>query len=197
LGIIKRYIIPILKGENMNLSVAARQLEMTDAIRAHIEHSVESLKKFNLDIISTRVVVAADERNGKKGFTVDLNLNLPQKTAVVIKQKDKDLYAAIDMATDRAMKVLRRYHDKEVAHRVTKISDFGNLNLLEPEDIEENIEVDTDEIIPMELDLYKPLDIEEALEMIKSTNQQFLIFNDKDDNTRVLYKRKDNKFGLY
>ena len=181
----------------MNLSVAARQLDMTDAIKAHIEHSVDSLKKFNLDIISIRVVVAADEKNGKKGFTVDLNLNLPQKTAVVIKQKDKDLYAAIDLATDRAMKVLRRYHDKEVGHRVTKITEVGNLNFLEPEDIEDNIEDDTDEIIPMELDLYKPLAIEEALDMIKSTNQQFLIFNDKDDKTRVLYKRKDNKFGLY
>jgi len=176
----------------MNLSIAARQLDMTDAIRTHIEHSVESLKKFNLDIISTRVVVSADEKNGKKGFTVDLNLNLPQKTAVVIKQKDKDLYAAIDLATDRAMKVLRRYHDKEVGHRVTKITEVGNLNF-----IEENIEDDTDEIIPMELDLYKPLAIEEALDMIKSSNQQFLIFNDKDDKTRVLYKRKDNKFGLY
>ena len=181
----------------MNLSVAARQLDMTDAIRAHIEHSVESLKKFNLDIISTRVVVSADEKNGKKGFTVDLNLNLPQKTAVVIKQKDKDMYAAIDLATERAQKVLRRYHDKEVGHRVEKLTEVGNLNFLEPADIEDNIEEDTDEIIPMELDLYKPMNIEEALDMIKDTNQQFLIFNDKDDKTRVLYKRKDNKFGLY
>lgn len=181
----------------MNLSVAGRQLDMTEGIRGHIEHAVNSLKKFNLDIISTRVVVSADERNGKKGFTVDLNLNLPQKTAVVIKQKDKDLYAAIDLAAERAEKVLRRYHDKEVSHRVTKITDFGNLNFLEPEDIEENIETDTDEIIPMELDSYKPMDIEEALEMIKDTKQQFLIFNDKEDKTRVLYKRKDNKFGLY
>jgi putative sigma-54 modulation protein len=186
-----------MKGENMNLSVAARQLDMTDAIRTHIETSVESLKKFNLDIISTRVVVSADEKQGKKGFTVDLNLNLPQKTAVVIKQKDKDMYAAIDLATDRAMKVLRRYHDKEVGHRVEKLTEVGNLNFLEPADIEDNIEMDTDEIIPMELDSYKPMDIEEALDMIKDTNQQFLIFNDKEDKTRVLYKRKDNKFGLY
>ncbi len=181
----------------MNLSVAARQLDMTDAIRKHIEAAVESLKKFNLDIISTRVVVSADEKNGKKGFMVDLNLNLPQKTAVVIKQKDKDMYTAIDLATERAMKVLRRYHDKEVSHRVEKITEVGNLNFLEPADIEENIEVDTDEIIPMELDLYKPLDIEEALDMIKESKQQFLIFNDKEGKTRVLYKRKDNKFGLY
>ncbi len=181
----------------MNLNITARQMDMTDSIKTHIESAVEGLKKFHLDIISTRVVVSADERNGKKGFLVEFTINLPQKNTVVIKQTDKDLYTAIDLASERAQKVLRRHHDKEVSHRVTKLTDVENLNFLEPEDIDENIEEDTDEIIPMELDLYKPMSIEEALDMLKSSNKQFFIFNDLDDKTRVLYKRKDNKFGLY
>jgi len=181
----------------MNLNIAARQIEMSDAIKSHIESAVESFKKYNLDIISTRAVVSADERNGKKGFLVEFTINLPQKNTVVIKQVDKDLYTAIDLAADRAQKVLRRHHDKETSHRVTKLTDVANLNFLEPDDIDDSIEEDTDEIIPMELDLYKPLSIEEALDMLKSSNKQFLIFNDLDGKTRVLYKRKDNKFGLY
>ena len=181
----------------MNLNLVARQMDMTDGIRSHIESAVESFKKFHLDIISTRAVVSADERNGKKGFLVEFTINLPQKNTVVIKQVDKDLYTAIDLASDRAQKVLRRHHDKEVGHRVTKLTDVANLNLLEPKDIDDAIEEDTDEIIPMELDLYKPISIEEALEMLKTSNKQFFIFNDKDDKTRVLHKRKDNKFGLY
>jgi putative sigma-54 modulation protein len=181
----------------MNLNIAARQLDMTDAIKSHINSAVESFKKYHLDIISTRAVVSADERNGKKGFTVEFTINLPQKNTVVIKQTDKDLYSAIDLAAERAQKVLRRHHDKEVSHRVTKLNDVENLNFLEPDDIDESIEEDTDEIIPMELDLYKPLSIEEALDMLKDSNKQFFIFNDLDGKTRVLYKRKDNKFGLY
>ncbi len=181
----------------MNLNLVARQMDMTDSIRAHIESAVESFKKYHLDIISTRAVVSADERNGKKGFLVEFTINLPQKNTVVIKQVDKDLYSAIDLAAERAQKVLRRHHDKEVSHRVTKLTDVENLNFLEPEDIEDSIEEDTDEIIPMELDLYKPMSIEEALDMLKSSGKQFFIFNDLDDKTRVLYKRKDNKFGLY
>ncbi len=181
----------------MNLNITARQLDMTDAIKSHINNAVESFKKYHLDIISTRAVVSADERNGKKGYIVEFTINLPQKKTVVIKQKDKDLYSAIDLAADRAQKVLRRYHDKEVTHRVAKLSDVENLNFLEPEDIDESMEEDTDEIIPMELDLYKPLSIEEALDMLKSSGKQFFIFNDLDGKTRVLYKRKDNKFGLY
>jgi len=181
----------------MNLNIAARHIEMTDAIKSHIQNAVESLKKFNLDLISTRVVISADEKNGKKGFLVEFTINLPQKNTVVIKQTDKDLYAAIDMAAERAQKVLRRHHDKETSHRVTKFSEVENLNFLEPDDIEESFDDDVDEIIPMELDLYKPMSIEEALDMLKSSGKQFFIFNDLDDKTRVLYKRKDNKFGLY
>ena len=49
----------------MNMSVVGRQFELTDAIKGHIQSAVESLKKYNLDIISTRVVVSADEKNGK------------------------------------------------------------------------------------------------------------------------------------
>jgi putative sigma-54 modulation protein len=181
----------------MNLSLVGRQFDMTDAIRSHAQSAVESLKMFNLDIISTRVVISGDEKNGKKGFSVEFTINLPQKNTVVIKQKDKDVYAAIDLAMERAKKVLRRHHDKMTDHRITKLTEIANLNVLEPEDINEEIDSDMDEIVPMELDLYKPLDIEEALDLMKETKKQFFVFTDKDDKTRVLYKRKDNRYGLY
>ncbi len=180
----------------MNMSVVGRQFELTDAIKAHIESAVESLKKYNLDIISTRVVISADEKNGKKGYTAEFTINLPQKNTVVIKQKDKDVYAAIDLAVERAQKVLRRHHDKMTDHRVKQPTDIANVRMEEiaNADIREE---DVDEIVPMELDLYKPMEIGEALQLLKDSNKQFLIFIDKDDKTRVLFKRKDNKFGLY
>jgi len=49
----------------------------------------------------------------------------------------------------------------------------------------------------MELDLYKPTELEEALEKLKESDKQFLVFNDMDNHMRVLYKRNDGKFGLY
>ncbi len=180
----------------MNISLVGRQLELTDPIKVHINSAIESLTKYNLDIISTRAVVCADEKNGKKGFSVEFVINLPQKNSIVIKQKDKDLYAAVDMAIDRAQKVLRRHHDKVTEHKAVKVSEFANLSIPDFDNSYED-ESEIDEIVPMELELYKPLDIEEALNMLKESNKQFFIFNDKDDKTRVLYKRSDNRYGLY
>ncbi len=176
----------------MNLSLVGRQFELTDSIKSYIESAVESLKKYNLDIISTKVIVSADEKNGKKGYSIEFTIHLPQKNSVVIRQKDKDVYAAIDLAVERAKKVLRRHHDKikDKKHVKPEVLTEGTLSV-------QSFDNEVDEIIPMELDLYKPLDIEEALEILKSDNRQFLVFNDTDNKLRVLYKRGDNKYGLY
>ena len=61
-------------------------------------------------------------------------------------------------------------------------------------------ELDTDEIeiVPMDLELHKPLDFDEAIEALKAEKKrQFIVFNDYDGNMRVMYKRADGKFGLY
>lgn len=57
--------------------------------------------------------------------------------------------------------------------------------------------IEEDEIVPTELELYKPLEIEEALEKLKASKDIFLVFNDIDAKMRVLYKKKDGRFGLF
>lgn len=174
----------------MNLSITGKQIQLTDPIKDYVENALDSLNKYNLDIISTRVVINADEKNGKKGFGVEVTINLPKTETIVIKQKDKDLYSAIDTALDRANKVFRRHHDK--------LTTTKGANTKEDVSIANETATDgVDEIIPMELELYKPLEIEEALQRLKDSGMQFFVFNDIDAKMRVIYKRSDNKFGLY
>ena len=136
-------------------------------------------------------MISADEKKKKKGFDVEFAINLAKKDTIVIRQKDKDLYAAIDLALDRASKVLRRHHDKLVTH---KNSD----ELKESRVIADEVSIEgADEIVPTELELYKPMEVEEALTKLKDSGAQFYVFNDMDAKMRVLYKRNDGKFGLY
>ncbi|EAK9945904.1 ribosome-associated translation inhibitor RaiA [Campylobacter lari] len=172
----------------MNTSIVGKQFELTESIKEYVEKSFDALSKYGLDVISARCVISADERHGKKGFWVEFGINLAGINTVVVKQKDKDLYAAIDLAIDRISKVLRRLHDKNITH---KHQDEIKENLVLPSVIEE------DEIVPTELELYKPLEIEEALEKLKASKDIFLVFNDIDVKMRVLYKKKDGRFGLF
>ncbi|RBQ29928.1 ribosome hibernation-promoting factor, HPF/YfiA family [Aliarcobacter vitoriensis] len=180
----------------MNTSIVGRHINLTDAIKDYINSSVEVFKKYNLDIISVTSTISADEKQGKKAFTFEFTLNIANIDTVVVKQKDKDLYAAIDIAVDRVSKVLRRHHDKIASHKATKLSEIV---ISEVEDkIAKELEKFEDEIIPQRLNSYKPIDIEEALEELKNSTAQFKVFYDKDDNMRVLYKASvEGKFGLY
>jgi len=177
----------------MNTSITGRHFELTEPIKAYAEAAVEGLEKYHLDIISANTVISANEKNGKKGFVTEFIVNLKDKNTIVITQNDKDVYAAIDLAIERVKKALRRHSDKIKGHRIMSFKDLG----VEAEAVSE-IESDEIEIVPMDLELHKPLDFDEAIEALKAEKKrQFIVFNDESGLMRVMYKRADGKFGLY
>lgn len=180
----------------MNISLVGRRIELTDAIKTHINNSIQTLSKFNVDIISVTAVASANENKGKYGVSIEFTINLAAKNSIIIKQNDTDLYAAVDIAINRAQKAIRRMHDRDTDHYTVGINEAkaqanGNIHLFkEGEDLE-------DEIVPLVLDLYKPREVADVLEEIKESDKMFEIFLDHEDKTRVLYKRSDGRFGLY
>jgi putative sigma-54 modulation protein len=166
----------------MNVSIVGRHIDVTDGMKAAINAVVEDIKKYNLDIISVKVIVEEDKKHEIK---VEFNVIIAEKGSVVITQTDKDFYKAVDFAKDRLEKKLRRYHDKLVSHRVKEEI---------PAVVVDN---EIDEIVPVDLMAEKPMTVDEALAEFKQTNEAFMVFKDLGGDTRVLYRRKDGKFGLY
>lgn len=180
----------------MNRSIVGKHFELTEPIKEYIHSALDGLSKYNLEIISATVVISGDTKNGKKGFSVEFVVNLKGKHTVVITQKDKDVYAAVDLAAERIKKNLRRHSDKIKDHNHVSLKELGS----EAEAVSEQVDnADAEpEIIPMDLDLHKPMDFDEVIELLKAdTKQQFYVFNDNEGTMRVMYKRADGKFGLY
>ncbi len=177
----------------MNISLTGRQLELTDAIKAHMNSSIETLNKYNMDIISVNVIASTQTKKGKEHLVVEFVINLAHKNSIVIKQNDSDLYTAIDIATSRAQKAMRRIHDKESGHHKVGINEVKAKEV----NIKEEAEAMEDEIVPVSLELYKPREVEDVLSDLKDSDKIFEIFIDHDGKTRVLHKRNDGKFGLY
>ncbi|MEA3229206.1 MAG: HPF/RaiA family ribosome-associated protein, partial [Campylobacterota bacterium] len=50
----------------MNISLTGRNLELTDAIKAHMNSSIETLSKYNMDIISVNVIASTQTKKGKE-----------------------------------------------------------------------------------------------------------------------------------
>jgi len=177
----------------MNISLTGRHLELTDAIKAHMTTSIDTLSKYNMDIISVNVVASAQTKKGKEHSVVEFVINLAHKNSIIIKQNDDDLYAAIDLAISRAQKAMRRMHDRDTEHQKVGL----NEEKAENKDLKEAAEAMEDEIVPVVLDLYKPREVEDVLNDLKESDKIFEIFLDNEGKTRVLYKRTNGKFGLY
>jgi putative sigma-54 modulation protein len=176
----------------MSKNIVGRHYELSDSIRNHISESIDSLDKYNLNIISSNTIITADNKT-KRNVSIELVLNLKDKNTIVITQSDKDVYAAADNAFSRAQKALRRHAEKIKNHKVMSFKDLGA-------EAEAVLELDTEdvELVPMDLELHKPLDFDEAIAALKAENKrQFIVFNDHDGLMRVMYKRADGKFGLY
>ena len=167
----------------MNTTVVGRNIEVTEAMKEHIRKVIDEVEKYNLGILRSIVTIEKDKRDF---FNVEIIMNIPEKGTVVVHSKDKDMYAALDLAKDKLEKLLRRYHDRITDHYVNK-------DRLE----ELLVEEEEDEIIEMPLDVEKPLSIEEAVEEYKKSGLYFMVFRDTEGEKRVIYRRKDGKLGLY
>ena len=173
----------------MNTSIVGKNIELTEPIKNYAKSAFEAIKKYNLNIISANIIVL---ENKKGEFGIEFVINVKDKHTVVITQKNKDLYAAIDLALERAKKNLRRYADK--------IKDKNNGGGIKGADLESTApqaEEGNEDFIPLEPKLYKPLDFEEAKLMLNESEENFFVFYDIDSNMRVITKLDNTKYGLY
>lgn len=178
----------------MNISLVGRHIELSDANKEHLMRSIETLEKYHLDLISVNAVASMNER--KKGVSVEFTINIAGKNTIVINQRDDDLYAAIDIAIDRAQKALRRLHDRQSDHNHAGINE-AKAAAAATIDLHALGEALEDEIVPTELELYKPQEVAEVLEKLKESTKVFEVFYDNEGKMRVMFKRNDGRFGLY
>ena len=72
----------------MNTTITSRHFELTDSIKSYIFRLSESLEKYNLDILSTRIVISYQEKKGKekkkRSYTIDLTLSMARANTIVI-----------------------------------------------------------------------------------------------------------------
>nr|MCH9741471.1 ribosome-associated translation inhibitor RaiA [Campylobacterota bacterium] len=153
----------------MSKNIVGRHFELSDSIKNHISESIDGLDKYNLNIISTNTIISGDNKS-KEGVALELVINLKDKNTIVITQRDKDVYAAADTAISRAQKALRRHADKIKDHKVMSFKDLG----VEAEAVLD-LETEEIELVPMDLELHKPLDFDEAIEALKAEKKRQFI----------------------
>lgn len=177
----------------MNYNIRGENIEVTPAIREYVEKKVAKLERYFTESPNANVNVNLKVYQDKKS---KVEITIPMKDLVLrAEELHEDMYAAIDLITDKLerqirkhkTKVNRKFRDKESLKDFVPI--FTEVEHLEDE---EDLEV----VRTKSFDL-KPMDSEEAILQMNMLGHSFYVFTNAETNqTNVVYKRNDGRYGL-
>lgn len=170
----------------MLFNIRGDKLVVTDAIKSYIEKKVGKLDKYfnEPNGITANVVVRTS------GINQIVEITIPIKGTILrAEENNKDLYAAIDLASEKLERQIRKNKTRMKRHKevINMIVDF---EINEEESKEEKI-------VKRKTVDSKPMSEEEAILQMNLIGHDFYIFKNTDkDNVSVVYKRKDNNYGI-
>ena len=174
----------------MKYNIRGDKLEVTDAIGNYVESKLDRLNKyFKEDDILANVLLRV------RGNSQIIEVTIPtDKFILRSEEEDKDLYAAIDLVTDKLERQIRK--NKTRLNRQNFDNKFKEFNF--DYEIEETEDTSENEVIVKRKKLeMKPMDEEEAILEMNLLGHEFFVYKDMHtNNINVLYRRKDGNYGL-
>lgn len=173
----------------MKLNVRGSNIEITEAIKNQIMEKIKKLDNyFEIPEEITAHVLA--KVNGKDQ-TVEVTIPT-KKFTLRAEETNEDLYAAINLVMDKLERQIRK--NKTRLNRKYKSVPFFEINM-DFESVEE--EQEEKKIVRRKDFEMKPMDEEEAILQMELLGHDFFIFkNEIEECTSVVYKRKDNTYGI-
>lgn len=170
----------------MKYIIRGEKVEITEAIKNYITEKIGKLDKYfqTPDEIKANVLVKI---RGKEQI---VEVTIPIKKIVLrCEERDEDLYKAIDLASDKLERQLRKNKTKMMKQKkdITKEMRFEELEPIETKE----------EIVKRKKVEMKPMNEEEAIMQMDLVDHDFFVYKDIDTKSiNVIYKRKDGTFGI-
>jgi putative sigma-54 modulation protein len=194
--------------EGYSVQVVSKHMEITDAIRNYVGEKLSRIERVADQIID--ITVTLDVQKMEQSCAILMNFI---HFHVKVKACTDNIYSAIDKATDRLVRLVRKYKTKMQSHRSKDVSTVDiHVNVIEAlkddvkiinDDIEaENAEQEEGRyklhaIVAKETMPLKTLTHDEAIMKMEFSEDAFLIYrSEEDQKLKVIYRRDDLNYGL-
>ncbi len=171
----------------MKYNIRGEKLVITDAIKDYTEEKLGKLDKYFKDDDITANVLAK-----VRGNSQIVEVTIPTSKFILRSEEEHDdLYAAIDLVTDKLERQIRKNKTRLNRNVKESVKEFNF-------DYELPMEEEAKETVVKRKKLeMKPMSEEEAVLEMELLGHNFFVYKDMDTNSiNVLYKRKDGDYGL-
>lgn len=174
----------------MEIVIHGDKLKVTQAMNDYIKEKLGKLDKYLKDTDSVRANVIVKVKNHEQ----KVEITIPLKSYILRTEESKeDFYAAVDKATDKLERQIRKNKTRIMSKKTKNDYDFA---LSEIEDTDDYKEDDSKVIKRKKIDI-KPMDEEEAILQMELLDHQFYVYKDSNTNKMaVIYKRNDGNYGV-
>ncbi|MBQ3226231.1 MAG: ribosome-associated translation inhibitor RaiA [Clostridia bacterium] len=174
----------------MKITMSGKQIELTPALKARIEERFERLDRYFHKETEATVTLSVQREKQVVEATVQSGGLL-----VRVEEATDDMYVSIDTAVDVLERQLRK-HKTRIEKKLKK--DTFDAAALASIPFPENIEEETEfKIARTKRFTVKPMSVEEAILQMELLGHQFFVFtNAETGDSNVVYKRKQNTYGL-
>ena len=174
----------------MKYTIRGDKLVVTDAINEYVETKLSKLNKyFKEEDILANILLRV------RGNSQIIEVTIPTDKFILRgEEEDKDLYAAIDLVTDKLERQIRKNKTrlKKQNSIDNKYKEFNFEYIIPEEETTEDEQIVKRKNIEM-----KPMDEEEAILQMNLLGHEFFVYKDINTNkVCVIYKRKDGHYGL-
>lgn len=179
----------------MNIEFVGRNFEIDDQVRQYAERKLgKKVTKFVSEPVEVRVILETEKHRNIADLHVSHKNGVLQAT-----EETSDMYDALNLALEKVEKQARRSKKKAIdrrrrADRETTNGHRWPLEVLARESLGTG---GAPRIIKTTHLPIKPMTIDEAALWLENGKNGFIVFRDStNDRVSVLYKRKDDNYGL-
>ena len=174
----------------MKYNIRGDKMIVTDSIKNYVESKLDKLNKyFNEDDLTANVLTKI------RGNKQIVEVTIPTDKFILRSEEEHDdLYAAIDLVSDKLERQIRKNKTKlNKQNKVNNKYDYLNFDYeIDNEDKEEELKIVKRKTVDT-----KPMDEEEAILEMELLGHNFFVYKDMHTNdVCVIYKRKDGNYGV-
>ena len=179
----------------MNVTITGRHMNVTDAIREHVEKGLGKVKGHFDKVIDVDVVLSVE----KHRHIAEINLHA-NGLRINAKESSEDMYGSLDAALNKVDRQVRRHKDRIMKHqprRPREDKSYEHQVIEMGESVSDDDAATSHQVILREKRTLVPMSVDEAVLQLELLEDPFVVFTNPDTHqVNVLYARGDNTYGL-